>query len=116
MSYHYLPSIEKETKFIFDNLESSKNPNSFGYLSLMFQVFKVLAESREQKRLSQRDLAKKSGIHYSVIARIESGRGNPTLLQLIRIAHALDMKIKFETMTKKELEDWKDVDMEGYME
>jgi transcriptional regulator with XRE-family HTH domain len=53
---------------------------------------------RKEKKLKQIDLAIKINIEDSALRRIESGRTNPTLKTLLRIAEGLeiDFKILFE--------------------
>ncbi len=111
MSYvPFVPPPKKYTEFIFTDLKNSKDGGSFGYLSLMFEIFKDLARHREEKGWSQNDLSKHCGIPQSNIARIESGRTNPTLYQLIKLTKALGVKIKFEPAK------YDNGDYEGYME
>ena len=105
-----MPAPKKYTQFIFDGIDSPNNSNPHGFLSLMFEVFKEMALIRNKKRLSQHDLAKKCGIAQATIAKIEAGRGNPTLLQLTKIAHALGQKITFEPT------EFPPGDYEGYLE
>lgn len=111
MSYiPFVPPPKKYTEFIFTDLENSKDGGSFGYLSLMFEVLTELTRIRIQKNWSQNDLSKHCGIPQPNIARMESGRTNPTLYQLIKIAKALDVKIKFEAAK------YDDGDYEAYRE
>jgi len=52
---------------------------------------KRLTLLREQRKLSQTELAQKTGIHLSRINRIEAGKiENPGLNSLIKLANALD--------------------------
>ncbi|MFC1632425.1 helix-turn-helix domain-containing protein [Candidatus Omnitrophota bacterium] len=49
---------------------------------------------RKQHHLSQEELAKKAGITYSTLIKIESGLNkNPTLETLTKIANAFKVKI-----------------------
>jgi len=49
---------------------------------------------RKQLKLSQEELAKKAGITYSTLIKIESGKNdNPTIKTLLKIAKALNVKI-----------------------
>jgi len=49
---------------------------------------------RKQFKLSQEELAKKAGITYSTLIKIESGKNdNPTIKTLLKIAKALNVKI-----------------------
>lgn len=52
-----------------------------------------IVEAREKKHMSQRDLAKKSGVMQAEISKIELGKGNPTLVTLQKLAKALDKSI-----------------------
>ena len=49
---------------------------------------------RKEHHLSQEELAKKAGITYSTLIKIESGQNkNPTLETLTKIANAFKIKI-----------------------
>ena len=50
--------------------------------------------SRLEGRLSQRDLAKLSGIPQSEISRIETGAGNPTYATIAALLRALGKHIQ----------------------
>lgn len=51
----------------------------------------IIAEQREQKQLSQMQLAALSGINQAHISRIESGKSKPTMPTVFRICKALDI-------------------------
>jgi len=97
MYYEPTTPPKKYTQEIFDDLVKNKTDPSYGDLSLVFEIFRDLTDIRNNIAcMSQNDLARKSGIAQSSIARIESGRANPTLMQLVKLARGLDHKIKFE--------------------
>jgi transcriptional regulator with XRE-family HTH domain len=56
----------------------------------------VLAENvarlRRRKKLSQSQLAQRTGIHYTEISRIERGLRDPRLTTIARLAHGLRVK------------------------
>ena len=56
---------------------------------VLLQFGKHLKELRNLKKISQEDLAYNSGIALSQIARIETGKINPTLCTIIEIAKKL---------------------------
>ncbi len=58
-----------------------------------FAVISQLIELRAKKKLTQKELAKKLGTKQSAIARLESGRGNPTLEFLQKTATALNKRL-----------------------
>lgn len=53
----------------------------------------AVLKAREAAGLTQRDLAKKSGVPQSTIARIEKG-ANTSLSTMCKIAFALDKQVK----------------------
>lgn len=59
------------------------------------QIVDALVECRVKKKISQKELSELTGIQRSNIARFESGRYNPSLELLVRIAAALDMKLEW---------------------
>jgi predicted transcriptional regulator len=73
---------DKKTKKAYDESESE------------FDFIRMLIRKRTEKGLSQEELARKIGTRQSAISRLESGRYNPTLKALQKIAQALDAKIK----------------------
>ena len=56
-------------------------------------VSEALKRWRAIRGISQRDLADKSGVGYASIARIETGRQDPTVGMLTRLASALRIDV-----------------------
>lgn len=50
-----------------------------------------LRELRKKKGLTQEELADKAGMHFTYIGQIERGIRNPSLINLQKIAKALDI-------------------------
>ena len=71
--------------------------------NLLNDLGKRVQELREQKNFSQVDLAGKMLGKFDTtnISRIESGRTNPTIFTLFRIAEALEVPIKTLLDTEK---------------
>ncbi|MCA4900039.1 MAG: helix-turn-helix domain-containing protein [Bacteroidota bacterium] len=61
---------------------------------LLKKFGKHLQAVRKQKGLTQEDLAYQSNISLSQIARIETGRINPTLCTLVEISKTIDVDLK----------------------
>ncbi len=58
-------------------------------------LFLDIKTAREKKGVSQRELARKTGLEQSAIARFENGRIiNPTLTFLKKILIGLDLELK----------------------
>ena len=81
-----------------DNIfEKDRNNSEFleVYLEEKAKLENAVAvlKAREAAGLTQRDLAKKSGVPQSTIARIEKG-ANTSLSTMCKIAFALDKQVK----------------------
>ena len=62
-----------------------------------FAVIRAIVRARSMNGTSQEELAKKLGTKQSVISRLESGRANPSIGFLKKLAQALNshLEIKF---------------------
>ncbi|MBR2802305.1 MAG: helix-turn-helix transcriptional regulator [Erysipelotrichaceae bacterium] len=65
-----------------------------------FEIMKALSYARDECGLSQKELAKRSGIQQSEISRIESGERNPSIRILHRLAKAMDRKLEIRFVPK----------------
>jgi len=52
-----------------------------------------LAQIRQEKQLTTRQLAKLSGVSHAQITQIENGNSNPTISTMCKLAKALNVKI-----------------------
>jgi len=52
----------------------------------------VLRRAREERTITQEDLAHVSGVARSFIAKMEAGRRQPTITTVFRLAHALGVE------------------------
>lgn len=59
-----------------------------------YELAKALIEARLAKKITQEELAQKSGVKQAYIARLESGHANPTIESINKVAGALDKRIK----------------------
>lgn len=58
-----------------------------------FPLNERIAYLRKRRDLTQSELAKKSGVSQSTIAQIESGRKDPSVKTLGKLAKALDVQL-----------------------
>lgn len=65
-------------------------------LAPRYALISKLIEARIKRGVSQADLAKKIGTKQSAIARLESGRVNPTVDFLDKISTALGGKLEIQ--------------------
>ncbi len=53
----------------------------------------LIWQARRGKKITLAELSKRSGLGKSTINNIENGKTSPTMVQMERIARALEMKI-----------------------
>lgn len=56
-------------------------------------LIKLVKERREMLKITQETLAELSGVGLRTLKQFESGKGNPTLLTLQKIADVLGMEV-----------------------
>jgi ribosome-binding protein aMBF1 (putative translation factor) len=68
-----------------------------------FTVMAAIAKARRRAGLSQAELARRMKTTQSTVARLESGRGQPSTRTLLRLAKATGhrLKISFQPMKGK---------------
>jgi len=76
-------------------LQKTQYARRYETLDAEFRLIEELIQIRIEKSLTQAELAEKSGIKQAAIARLESGRSNPTFMTLARLADALEVKLAF---------------------
>lgn len=77
-----------------------KNPKvkkEYDDLEISYNIKKQIIKLRQEKGLSQKELAKLIGTRQSAISRLESENSNPSIRFLNKVAKALDknLEIKF---------------------
>ena len=65
-----------------------------------YRIIRQMLALRRKKSLTQEQLAKLTGAKQSSIARVESGKHNPSLRLLEKIAEALDTKLDIRFISK----------------
>lgn len=65
------------------------------------QVIGSYVKCRKDKKLTQDNLAQLTGISRPNITRFESGKYNPSLEMMVRIAAAMDMEVQVTLVRKK---------------
>ncbi len=68
---------------------------------IMGDFYRSLIESRLDAGMSQTRLAEITGIPQSAIAKIETGKGNPTLNTIVKMAEALGVWIELTPTAPK---------------
>lgn len=79
--------------------QQKKNPEFAEEYEAMrpeYEAIRAVIAARLESRMTQKDLAEKTGIRQSNISRIESGASSPTVETLARIASGLGKQLKIE--------------------
>lgn len=85
----------------FDEMEKRALKNKtfrkeYEALEFEYQVIRALIKKRLAKKVSQRDLAKITGMQQSAIARLESGNSSPTLSVVSRLLSGLGARVSIK--------------------
>lgn len=80
-------------KALDEDCELKKEYNA---LQPEYEIIEKLVKVRIESKLTQKELAKKCGIKQSNISRLESGRANPTIKFLRKVADSLDCDLIVE--------------------
>ncbi|MEM6379397.1 MAG: helix-turn-helix domain-containing protein [Bacteroidota bacterium] len=59
-------------------------------------IIRTIKQRREELQITQETLADLSGVGLRTLKGIESGKGNPTLETLLKIADVLGLELKLE--------------------
>lgn len=79
--------------------EQLKNPEfkkEWDALEPEYQIIKAMLDTRNEKSMTQKQLADITGIPQADISRLENGNANPSLKTLQRLAEGMGMKLKLE--------------------
>lgn len=64
------------------------------------QILTSYIKLRKEKGITQQEIADRTGIKRTNVARIESGRNAPTIEVLVKLAAALDMELKIRLVER----------------
>ncbi|MEK4688188.1 helix-turn-helix transcriptional regulator [Bacillus sp. FSL M8-0256] len=71
-------------------------------LFIALEIVGNIIAFREQKKLSQRELSRLSGVPQKTISRIENGHDIPKISTLYKLLKALDLEITIKQTNKEE--------------
>ena len=64
-----------------------------------YQISRALISARLERKISQRELARKANTTQAVISRLESMSANPSVGLIQKIASALSLKLKIQLVS-----------------
>lgn len=91
--YETKNSFEQHKKELLSDPEFKKE---YENLQPEYEIMKILIDARCSQGLTQKELAKKTGIRQSNISRIERGKCSPTIETLKKLADGLGMKLNVQ--------------------
>lgn len=83
----------KDMDYIYD-LDGQKILIETRQIDVRKQLIEQYASCRKEKKMTQGELAQRTGISRPNISRFESGDYNPSLEMMVRIAAALGMELE----------------------
>ena len=66
-------------------------------------VIKAIVEARTSQNITQKELAKRTGINQADISKLENGTRNPSVNLLKRLADGMGMALKIEFVPKSKI-------------
>ena len=87
-------------EFLNEQLKDPELKAEYDALEPEFTVMQAMIDARKERGMTQKDLAKATGISQADISRLERGTGNPSIKTLQRVAQALQMVLKIEFVPK----------------
>jgi ribosome-binding protein aMBF1 (putative translation factor) len=87
-------------KFLKESLKDPKIKAEYDRLQPEFQMIDALVKARVKRGFTQKNLARKIGTKQSVISRLETGKANPSLNFLKKLAHALDSRLEIKFISR----------------
>lgn len=79
--------------------EQMKNPTfkkEWDKSEMEYQLMMMVLKARSEQKLTQSELAQRTGIRQSNISRIEEGQAMPSIATLCKIAHGLGKKLEIK--------------------
>ena len=86
--------MTKFDDFLKEQMNDQEFKTEYEALEPGFSVIQALINARKTTGISQKQLAKLTGIHQADISKLENGSANPSLKTLQRIAAGMGMKLK----------------------
>lgn len=98
--------MNSEVEFSFDEdlKERLKDPEfkkAYDELEPEFTFIQALIDARHEKGITQKELAKRTGIDQSDISKVERGKLNISFRTMQRLAHGLGKSLKIELVDEQ---------------
>lgn len=95
--------MERLEDFLQDQLKNPEFKKEYELIQPEMAVIQAMIDARTSQNLTQKELAKRTGIHQSDISKLENGTRNPSINLLKRLADGMDMVLKIEFVPKQKV-------------
>jgi ribosome-binding protein aMBF1 (putative translation factor) len=82
--------------YLNKKLENPEFRDEYEALEPEFAIIAAIIEARKNSGLTQKELAKRTGIAQGDISKIENANANPSLDTLKRLAAGMDMRLNLQ--------------------
>lgn len=87
-------------EFLNEQLQDEEFRKEWNDIQPEMDVIRAIVDARISQNLTQKELAKRTGINQADISKLENGTRNPSLKLLKRLADGMDMVLKIEFVPK----------------
>ena len=87
-------------EFLNEQLQDEESQKEWNDIQPEMDVIRAIVDARISQNLTQKELAKRTGINQADISKLENGTRNPSLKLLKRLADGMDMVLKIEFVPK----------------
>lgn len=87
-------------EYLNEQLNNPEFRKEWNDLEPEFNTIQAMIDARKRCKMTQKELAERTGIDQSDISKIETGNANPALSTLKRLAEGMDMILKLEFVPK----------------
>ena len=98
MPYNYV--MKTFNDMLEKQLKDEEFKKEYETIQPEMDIIKALVDARNPLNLTQKELAKRTGINQADISKIENGTRNPSLNLLKRLADGMGMVLKIEFIPK----------------
>lgn len=88
-------------KLLNKYMQNPEFKKEYEVLQPEYDMMQAVIDARKESKLTQKQLAEKTGIHQSDISKLENGNSNPTIANLKKLADGMNMTLKIEFVSKE---------------
>ncbi len=96
-------SMKTLDEYLNEQLQNDVFKKEWEDIQPEMDVIRAIVDARVSQKLSQKELAERTGINQADISKLENGTRNPSLKLLKRLADGMNMTLKLEFIPKKQI-------------